>query len=182
MEVYCELLHRIFTTKDESTQIDIVRQLVPFEFEMCVLEALCRIATETDSHRVREAVIKRLKIQPTKANRCFINHAHSEDNPIRQRGALICLGLMGCKTAKDVVLKGLRARSFAVRLAASLNTGLYYDKDALEAFERFFEQNRFGLCLKFIMSLPEKSKSKHRGSVKAIDRSRFDSELSAETA
>jgi hypothetical protein len=45
---------------------------------------------------------------------------------------------MGCTTAKEVVLEGLRAQSFAVRLEASLNTGLYQDKDALEAFEHSF--------------------------------------------
>jgi len=139
MKVYCELLHRLLAGEDESTQIDILGQLAPFITEGCVMEILCRIAIETESHCVREAAIKRLKFHPVKANCCFINHARPGENPMVRRGALICLALMGCTTAKEVILKGLQARSFAVRLAASLNTGLYYDRDALDAFEHFRE-------------------------------------------
>ncbi len=161
MRVYCDLLNRFLAVNDVSMQIEILHQLTPFISERCLMEALCRVAMETDSYRLREALIEKLKLHPTKANRCFIENAWPGENLIRRRGALICLGLMGCTTAREVVLEGLHARSFAVRLAAALNTGLYNDKNALEAFERFFEQNRLNLCFNFVREIPEMSKLKN---------------------
>lgn len=181
MKAYCDLLGRLLAAEDELTRIDILRQLVPFISEGCVMEALCRVALETNNHHVRETVIKRLKLHPAEANRRFVKHARTGENPHRRRGALICLGLMGCTTAKEVVLEGLQARSFEVRLAASLNTGLYCDRDALDAFERFFEKNRLELCFNFIRGLSNQLKSKGRIAVRAMDQDRFEGEISATT-
>ena len=169
MKIYCDLLHRLFVAEDESKQINLVRQLASFASEGFVVEGLCRVAMGTNSHEVRESAIKILQTNREAANRCFIRFARQGQPSFRRRGALICLGLMGCTTAKEIVLEGLRARSSAVRLAASLNTGLYHDKDALEAFERFFEQNRFGICLSFIRNLPDYLHSKSRFTEKTME-------------
>jgi hypothetical protein len=173
MKVYCDLLHRLFMAEDESTQIDLLGRLASFASEGFVVEGLCRVAMGTNSHEVRETVIKILQTNKDAANQCFIRFARRGQPSFRRRGALICLGLMGCTTAKEIVLEGLRARSPAVRLAASLNTGLYHDKDALEAFERFFEQNRLEVCLNFIRDLPEYLRSKGGVAGKPIEQDRF---------
>jgi hypothetical protein len=50
----------------------------------------------------------------------------------------------------DQVIGGLSDPDTSVRKAAALNTGLYDDKDVLDAQERYFEKHRFGLTLSFI--------------------------------
>jgi HEAT repeat protein len=50
----------------------------------------------------------------------------------------------------DQVISGLSDPDASVRKAAALNTGLYDDKDVLDAQERYFEKHRFGLTLSFI--------------------------------
>jgi hypothetical protein len=58
--------------------------------------------------------------------------------------------LLGSKTAKNAVISGLHDPDASVRRAAAMSTGLYDDKDVLDALERYFERHRFGLTLSFI--------------------------------
>jgi len=54
------------------------------------------------------------------------------------------------RPAHILVHCGLSDPDASVRKAAALNTGLYDDKDVLDAQERYFEKHRFGLTLSFI--------------------------------
>jgi hypothetical protein len=182
MNTYCALVHRLLGAEDEAAQINVIGQLAPFAAEVCVLEALCRLATETDSHHVRVAAINTLNRHPTGANRHFIRYAGQRANRIRRQGALLCLGLMGCTTAKAVVLKGLRARSSGVRLAAALSTGLYHDKDALAAFERFFDRNPVAICLNVMEGWPVTSETTTRRGIDPAVQSASEAEYSARPA
>jgi hypothetical protein len=54
---------------------------------------------------------------------------------------------MECRDAREAVMQGLRDTHRSVRIAAAFNTGLYDDSDMVNAFEIFFERNRFSLVV-----------------------------------
>ena len=136
------LIDRINEHSEERSKIDVIGKLTPFVDEVDVLAALCREAVETDSHHVRETVIKALKGNPEAANRRFCWMARCSENPIHRRWALICLSLMECRNAKAAILQGLNDSHRSVRVAAVFHVGLYSDPDLLNAFELFFERDR----------------------------------------
>ena len=141
------LIDLVDTASEDYFKIDIIRQLGPYINDAKVLDALCREAIETDSHRVRDALIRMLKGNPVEANRRFSQIAIGANYPAHRRWALINLSLMECRDAKEAVIQGLRDMHRAVRIAAALNTGLYDDRDVVNALELFFERNRFWLVL-----------------------------------
>ena len=47
-------------------------------------------------------------------------------------------------------MQGLRDMHRSVQIAAALNTGLYNDRDVVNALELFFERNRFWLVLEVL--------------------------------
>ena len=115
-----------------------------------VLDLLCKNAVETRHYDIREALINLLKNNSEEANLRFVDYAlHSSDSGHR-RWALVNLGLMECRTAKEAVLKGLQDPDVEVRMAAALNAGLYSDKDVLKALEHFFETSRFACVHNFV--------------------------------
>ena len=142
-----ELMIRLNEVSEDHFKVDAIRQLGPYIEDPKVLDALCREAIETDSHRVREALIKTLKANPEEANRRFSRIAICAKNPTHRRWALINLSLMECCYAKEAVMQGLQDTHRSVRFAAAFNAGLYYDSDVVNALELFFERHRFLLVL-----------------------------------
>lgn len=124
--------------------------LASFTEDRQVMDALCEAAVSTPSHKVREALIDVLKNNPTGACKRFSDYALWSNNPSCRKWALVNLSLMACRAAKNAVISGLSDPDTSVRKAAAMSTGLYDDKDVLDAQERYFESHRFGLTLSFI--------------------------------
>ena len=136
------LIEQVNGVSEDRVKIDAVRQLGPYIDDAEVLDGLCREAIETDSHRVREALIKTLKCNGDQANRRFSHIARCAKDPTDRRWALINLSLMECPNAKEAVLQGLKDPHRSVRIAAAFNAGLYCDTDVVNALELFFERSR----------------------------------------
>ena len=160
-----ELLNLLNEVSEDQLKINAIRHSSPHINDAKVLDVLCREALETDSHHVRNALIQTLKGNPEEANRRFSQIALCAKDPTHRRWALINLSLMECRDAKEAVMQGLRDPRRSVRIAAAFNTGLYDDRDVVNAFEMFFERNRFmlvldGLCQggKHLFPLIEKAK------------------------
>ena len=141
------LIDLVDTASEDYFKINVIRQLEPYINDAKVLDAMCLEAIQTDSHRVREALIKILKGKPVEANRRFSQIAICANYPAYRRRALTNLSLMECRDAKEAVMHGLSDMHRSVRIAAALNTGLYNDRDVVNALELFFERNRFWLVL-----------------------------------
>jgi len=141
------LINLVNTVSEDHLKINAIRPSSPHIKDAKVLDALCREAIETDNHRFREALIQILKGNPDEANRRFSQIALCAKDPTHRRWALINLSLMECRDAKEAVMQGLRDTHRSVRIAAAFNTGLYNDSDVVNAFEMFFECNRFSLAL-----------------------------------
>ena len=141
------LINLVNTVSEDHLKINTICQCSPYIKDPKVLDRLCREAIETDNHRFREALIKTLKGNPDEANRRFSQIALCSKDPKHRRWALINLSLMECRDAKEAVTHGLRDTHRSVRIAAAFNTGLYDDSDVVNAFEIFFERNRFSLVL-----------------------------------
>ena len=142
-----ELIKLLKEVSEDNLKINAIRRLGPYINDVKVLDALCCEAIETDSHRVREALIKTLKGNQEEANRRFSRIAICAKNPTHRRWALINLSLMECCYAKEAVMQGLRDTHRSVRFAAAFNAGLYYDSDVVNALELFFERKCFLLVL-----------------------------------
>ena len=160
-----DLLSLLNKVSEDHWKINAIRQLGPYIKDAEVQDALCRGAIETASHHVRDALIQTLKGNPDEANRRFSQIALSAKDPTHRRWALINLSLMECRDAKEAIMQGLRDTHRSVRIAAAFNTGLYDDRDVVNALEMFFERNRFmlvldGLCQagKRLFPLIEKAK------------------------
>ena len=141
------LINLVNTVSEDHLKINAIRQSGPYIKDPKVLDRLCREAIETNNHRFREALIKTLKGSPDEANRRFSQIALCAKDPAHRRWALINLSLMACRDAKEAVMQGLRDSHRSVRIAAAFNVGLYDDSDMVNAFEIFFERNRFSLVL-----------------------------------
>jgi hypothetical protein len=139
------LMNLVNTASKDHLKINRIRQSDPYIKDPKFLDRLCREAIETDNHRFREALIKTLKGNPEEANRRFSQVALCAKDPAHRRWALINLSLMECRNAREAVMQGLRDTHRSVRIAAAFNTGLYDDSDMVNAFEIFFERNRFSL-------------------------------------
>ena len=141
------LINLVNTVSEDHLKINAIRQLDPNIKDADVLNALCREAIETDSHRVRDALIRTLKGNQDEANRRFSQIAIYAKDTTHRRWALINLSLMECHDAKEAVMQGLRDTHRSVRIAAAFNAGLYDDSDVVNALELFFERDRFLLVL-----------------------------------
>ena len=141
------LMNLVNTVSKDHLKINRISKSDPYIKDPKVLDRLCRKAIETDNHRFREALIKTLKGNPDEANRRFSQVALCAKDPAHRRWALINLSLMECRDAREAVMQGLRDAHRSVRIAAAFNTGLYEDSDMVNAFEIFFERNRFSLVL-----------------------------------
>lgn len=135
------LLNLLLNNSDENSQIDAARRLNEYICDRGVLNFLCRAAVEAISGKLRDALIKTLKLNTEEANRWFKNCAVNSPYPAKRRRALIALSLMDCQTAKEAVIQGLQDPNRSVRVGAALNARLYYDKDVLKALENYFEKN-----------------------------------------
>ena len=142
-----ELIKLLREVSEDHLRINAIRRLGSYINDSKVLDALCHEAIETVSARVRDALIKTLKGNPEEANRRFSRISICAKNPTHRRWALINLSLMECCYAKEAVMQGLRDTHRSVRFAAAFNAGLYYDSDVVNAFELFFERNRFLLVI-----------------------------------
>ena len=134
------LLNLLINTSDENSQIDAAHQLRNYVHNPGVLNLLCTTAVDAISEKLRDALIKTLKLSPEKANRWFKSCAINSPNPAQRRRALIALSLMDCQTAKEAVIQGLQDPNRSVRIGAALNAGLYYDKEVMKALENYFEK------------------------------------------
>lgn len=132
------LIEQVNDVSEDREKIDAVRQLGLYIDDAEVLDVLCREAIETDSHRVREALIKTLKGNQDEANRLFSHIASCAKDSTHRRWALIDLSLMECSNANEAVMQGLRDPHRLVRIAAAFNAGLYCDSDVVNALELFF--------------------------------------------
>jgi hypothetical protein len=142
-----ELMKLLNEVSEDDLKINTIQKLGPYIDDAKVLDALCFEAIETDSHRVRDELVRTLKNNRGEANRRFSRIAIFEKDPRHRRWALISLSLMECDDAKEAVMQGLRDTHRSVRLAAAFNAGLYHDSDVVNALELFFERNRFWLVL-----------------------------------
>ena len=136
------LMNLVNTVSEDNLKIDAVHWLGPYIDDAEVLDVLCREAIETDGHLVREALIKTLKGNQDEANQRFSRISIFAKDPTHRRWGLINLSLMECRNAKEAVMQGLRDPHRSVRIAAAFNTGLYCDRDVVNALELFFERNR----------------------------------------
>ena len=100
------LINLVNTVSEDHLKINAIRHSGPHIKDAKVLDALCREAIETDSHRFREALIKTLKGNPDEANRRFSQVALCAKDPTHRRWALINLSLMECCEAKKPSCKG----------------------------------------------------------------------------
>ena len=136
------LMNLVNAVSENPLKTDAIRKIEPYTNDTDVLDAMCREAIETDSHRVRKAMIKTLKCNGDQANRRFSHIARCAKDPTDRRWALINLSLMECPNAKEAVLQGLKDPHRSVRIAAAFNAGLYCDTDVVNALELFFERHR----------------------------------------
>jgi hypothetical protein len=142
-----ELIKLLNEVSEDHLKVDAIRRLGLYINDAKVLDALCREAIKTDSHSVRDELIRTLKGNQVEANRRFSQNAICAKDPAHRRWALINLSLMECCYAKEAVMQGLRDTHRSVRFAAAFNAGLYYDSDVVNALQLFFERNRFLLVL-----------------------------------
>jgi hypothetical protein len=143
-------IDQVIGVPGDHRTIQAARMLASCTDDHQVMDALCEAAVSTTSHKVREVLIDVLKTNPAGACRRFSDYALWSDHPSCRKWALVNLSLMACRSAKNAVISGLSDPDASVRKAAALNTGLYDDKDVLDAQERYFEKHRFGLTLSFI--------------------------------
>ena len=156
------LLHLLINTSDEDAQINAARCLHKYAFDRGVLNILCTVAVEAISGKLRDALIKTLKLNPEEANRWFKNCAMNSPEPVQRRRALISLSLMECHTAKEAVIQGLQDPHRSVRIGAALNAGLYNDKDVTKALENYFEKKPLDLALESFAEAVKKVWHKRR--------------------
>ncbi|MGD8290145.1 MAG: HEAT repeat domain-containing protein [Desulfobacterales bacterium] len=157
------LLNLFINPSSEDSQIDAARRLDKYICDKGVLHILCTIAVEAVSDKLREAVIKTLKLRAEEANRWFKNCAVHSPIPAERRRALIALSLMECQTAQDAIIGGLQDSHRSVRVGAALNAGLYYDKEVLKALENYFEKNPLDFALESFVATIKKARIKEKG-------------------
>ena len=143
-------IDQVIGLPDDHRTIYAARALAPFTDDRRVMEALCDAAVTTASQKVREALIEVLKVSPARACQRFSDFALWSGNPSRRKWALVNLSLMACRTAKNAVISGLSDPHASVRRAAAMSTGLYDEKDVLDAQERYWRRHRCSLTLAFI--------------------------------
>lgn len=133
-----ELLYQFESGADEQKKISVVYRLKRYTSDPAVLECMCAAAVETESYRLREALLETLKSEFEKSTRRFVDYATRSSNSRHRCWALVNLSLMGCRTAKEAILTSLRDREYSIRMAAAFNCGLYDDVDVLEALDDVF--------------------------------------------
>ena len=158
-----KLLKILITAADEDAQIDAARLLKKYTRDHDVLNLLCATVVEAISDKLRDALIKTLKLNPEETNRWFKNCAMNSPGPAQRRRALIALSLMECKTANEAVIQGLNDPNRSVRVGAALNAGLYYDKDVIKALENYFEKRPLDFTLESFVGAIKKVRSKKKG-------------------
>jgi len=156
------LLNLLVNTSDEDSQIYAARRLHKYCHDRGVLNLLCTATVDAINEKLRDALIKTLKLSPEKANGWFKNCAMNSLNPAQRRRALIVLSLMECQTAKEAVIQGLQDSNRSVRIGAALNAGLYYDKDVIKALENYFERNPLDFTWELFVGAVKKVRSKKR--------------------
>jgi len=156
------LLNLLINTSDEDSQIDATRRLTTYIRDRGVLYFLCTTAVEVISKKLRDALIKTLKLSSEEVNRWFENCAINSPNPAQRRRALIVLSLMECKTAKKAVIQGLQDSNRSVRIGAALNAGLYFDKEVINALENYFEKIPFDFTWESVAGTAKNGRYKKR--------------------
>jgi hypothetical protein len=147
LQPYFEELNGPSKTKNK---IQIIHFLAPLVKDPKVMDVFCDAAISTTDHHLRTVVIDTLKENPAGASSRFSHTALHSNDPVKRKWALVNLSLMGCNDAPDAVINGLNDAHASVRKAAAMSTGLYQDKVVNNAFERYFEMNRFGLTVSCI--------------------------------
>ena len=142
-------LNQLMGPTDNRTKMKIARRLRAFTGDSQVMDVLCTTAVYTDHHELRDVLLDVLKADPAGACVRFSDYARWAQDPVARAHALMNLGLMGCRGAKDAVINGLYDPDAAVRKAAAMSAGLYDDRSVLLALEHYFESSRFDLTLSF---------------------------------
>lgn len=135
------LIAILFGDTDELQKVSAAKQLEAYLSDTDVVLALCIVTLQTESHRLRSAIIKILKNIEKRVNPYFARVAMRAKSASLRKWALVNLSLMECKNAKPAVMSGLKDSSSLVQQAAVLNIGLYRDTDFLKEVEKFFERN-----------------------------------------
>jgi hypothetical protein len=131
-----------------------------------MLDSQCRLAIDSIDHKQRDQILNRLSDYSEEACRRFADMALNADTIHTRKQALINLGLLECKNARDAIMAGLQDNHSEIAMAAALSIGLYDDPDFLKAAERCLEFHRFALvriaCRQFIDSLKQRARrNKH---------------------
>lgn len=135
---------------DTPANIEAAHSLEAFTDDSRVMDVLCAAAVHTDSHTLREVLLKVLKTNTAGAYARFSDVALWSKKPLERKHALMILSLMGCGSAKNAVISGLYDPDASVRKAAAMNVGLYDDKDVKHSLERYFERHGYDLTLALI--------------------------------
>lgn len=149
-----DLIHHL-VKGDECGVIEAARLLERYTYDEQIIDALCTVAVQTNSNKVRYALLEVLKHNTGYAYRRFSDDVKRSKNPTIRKNALLNLSLMGCRESKDAVLLGLNDTDPSVRSAAALSNGLYDDREAQEAFEGYFDRLKFQSILESIANRME---------------------------
>ncbi len=152
-----DCLNQMMSLADNHTKIEIARRLKAFTAESRVMDVLCTAAVYTDHHELREVLLEVLKTNSAGAAIRFSDYALWSKDPLARRHALMNLGLMGCRDAKNAVISGLYDPDASVRKAAAMSAGLYDDNGVHKALEHYFEHNRLELTFSLLDSGPNYS-------------------------
>ncbi|BBO81435.1 HEAT repeat domain-containing protein [Desulfosarcina ovata] len=145
------LISQLIDPEDTHRTITAVRRLSAFVDDSQVMDALCALAVRTIRYCVREAVIDVLKANPAGAGMRLSDYVLWSKIPSVRKWALVSLGLMRWRDAKDAVISGLYDPDASVRQAAAMSsTGLYDDSDVQAALEHYFANHRLDSPLSFI--------------------------------
>lgn len=135
-----KLINQLRHALQERDKLEAVYCLEPFMDDPMVLESLCATAIENIDHRLREALIGKLKKVSEMANQYFMKCAVDSPNTVQRCWSLVNLSLLGCRSAKEAVLTGLKDSAKSVRIAAAFNVGLYDDEELQEMLDKFFAE------------------------------------------
>jgi HEAT repeat protein len=124
-----------------SEQLRAVRHLKETLDLPTVHTALCITAVDTRRQPLRAALMAALQ-EDTRAEAYFLGVVRGEGPTYMRQWALLNLGIMGSRRAREVVLEGLQDPSIEVRRAAASHVTLYTDEVARQAFIHYFQTER----------------------------------------
>jgi hypothetical protein len=118
-----------------------LRHLQECQDQPGVHTALCLTAVDTPQAPLRSALMAVLKDNP-RAEAYFLGVARGEGPAHIRKWALLNLSTLGCRRAREVVLKSLEDSDSGVCQAAASHVSLYTDEEARQAFIHYFQTQR----------------------------------------